>query len=41
MRGLGRGMNEFKKAKEGLYDDLDDNGKKTTKPTTPAEENKK
>lgn len=23
MRGLGRGMNEFKKAKDGIYDDLD------------------
>ena len=25
MRGLGRGMNEFKKAKDGVYDDLDIN----------------
>ena len=32
MRGLGRGMNEFKKAKDGLYDDLDDDEiKKPTK----------
>ncbi len=23
MRGLGKGMNEFKKAKDGIYDDLD------------------
>lgn len=39
MRGLGKGMNEFKKAKEGLYDDLDENGKKTTK-TTQVNESK-
>ena len=37
MRGLGKGMNEFKKAKEGIYDDLDDNGKKTTKSTQVSE----
>ena len=24
MRGLGRGMNEFKKAKDGVYDELND-----------------
>ncbi|MEI7597609.1 MAG: twin-arginine translocase TatA/TatE family subunit [Bacteroidota bacterium] len=24
MRGLGKGMNEFKKAKDGVYDDLKD-----------------
>ncbi len=24
MRGLGRGMNEFKKAKDGIYDGLDE-----------------
>jgi sec-independent protein translocase protein TatA len=28
MRGLGRGMNEFKKAKAGLYDEEDDDKKK-------------
>lgn len=33
MRGLGKGMNEFKKAKEGIYDDLDVNDKNTTKST--------
>ena len=31
MRGLGRGMNEFKKAKDGVYDDLDINDTKSTK----------
>ena len=31
MRGLGKGMNEFKKAKEGVYDDIDLNDTKTTK----------
>lgn len=25
MRGLGKGMSEFKKAKDGVYDDLDVN----------------
>jgi sec-independent protein translocase protein TatA len=33
MRGLGKGMNEFKKAKEGIYDDMDDENKKTSKPS--------
>lgn len=28
MRGLGRGMNEFKKAKQGLYDDVEEDAKK-------------
>ena len=27
MRGLGKGINEFKKAKDGLYDDLNDDKK--------------
>ena len=31
MRGLGKGMNEFKKAKDGVYDDLDINDSKSTK----------
>jgi sec-independent protein translocase protein TatA len=31
MRGLGRGMNEFKKAKDGVYDDLDVNDTKSPK----------
>jgi len=37
MRGLGKGMNEFKKAKEGIYDDLDDNDKKTSKSSAVSE----
>lgn len=45
MRGLGRGMNEFKKAKDGVYDDLDINDTKTTKTDksnpTPLQENNK
>lgn len=41
MRGLGRGMNEFKKAKSGLYDDLDDVPKKDdAKETDKKEKNK-
>lgn len=45
MRGLGRGMNEFKKAKDGVYDDLDITDTKTTKSgtnnsTQPKPENK-
>ncbi|MBI5540896.1 MAG: twin-arginine translocase TatA/TatE family subunit [Bacteroidia bacterium] len=45
MRGLGRGMNEFKKAKDGVYDELDINDTKTTKTdkssTTKSAENNK
>lgn len=45
MRGLGRGMNEFKKAKDGVYDELDINDTKTTKTdkssTTKSQENNK
>lgn len=37
MRGLGRGMNEFKKAKAGIYDELDD----IKKEDTPKEADKK
>ena len=40
MRGLGKGMNEFKKAKDGLYDDVDDNGKPINKPSQKEEEKK-
>lgn len=40
MRSFGKGMNEFKKAKDGLYDDLDENEKKTTKPTSENESKK-
>lgn len=36
MRGLGRGLNEFKKAKEGIYNDLD-----VTKENTPSKETEK
>jgi sec-independent protein translocase protein TatA len=39
MRGLGKGMNEFKKAKEGIYDDLDDENKKPSK-SSKVEESK-
>lgn len=39
MRSFGKGMNEFKKAKDGLYDELDDNDKKSTK--TPSENESK
>lgn len=31
MRGLGRGMNEFKKAKEGVYDEADKSTKEDPK----------
>ncbi len=45
MRGLGRGMNEFKKAKDGVYDDLDITDTKTTKSSNsknaPLQENNK
>ena len=37
MRGLGKGMNEFKKAKEGIYDDVDVDSKSTK----PSKENDK
>ena len=38
MRGLGKGMNEFQKAKEGLYDDdLKEKPKKETKEEAPKE----
>lgn len=37
MRGLGRGLNEFKKAKAGIYDELDD----IKKEDTPKEADKK
>lgn len=40
MRGLGKGMNEFKKAKEGIYDDLDENDKKTAKSSPVSEKGK-
>lgn len=40
MRGLGKGMNEFKKAKEGIYDDLDEDSKKTAKSTPVSEKGK-
>lgn len=36
MRGLGKGMNEFKKAKEGVYDDVDLD-KKDGKPASKEE----
>ncbi len=32
MRGLGRGMNEFKKAKDGVYDEADNATKDSPKP---------
>jgi sec-independent protein translocase protein TatA len=35
MRGLGRGMNEFKKAKAGLYDDEEDLKTEKSKETEP------
>lgn len=41
MRGLGRGMNEFKKAKEGIYDDLDVNDTTTTKTNSKTQDNNK
>lgn len=31
MRGLGKGVNEFKKAKEGIVDDLNEPSKSETK----------
>jgi|WetSurMetagenome_2_1015567.scaffolds.fasta_scaffold146436_2 sec-independent protein translocase protein TatA len=40
MRGLGRGMNEYNKAKDGLLGDLDDDGKTTPKSTTQDKETK-
>lgn len=40
MRGLGRGVSEYNKAKDGLLDDIDNDGKSTEK--APQEnENKK
>jgi len=40
MRGLGRGMNEFKKAKDGFYDDEDDNKKNNDKSKNPSKDSK-
>jgi sec-independent protein translocase protein TatA len=41
MRGLGKGMNEFKKAKDGIYDEINDLDKEDTKKDTHKEEPRK
>jgi sec-independent protein translocase protein TatA len=40
MRGLGRGMNEFKKAKEGIYDEEDEPVEKRASKDSKIEEKK-